>query len=98
MYLVEFLLAKPPTAPEASESATLSALRSASLPGDGVEHIRLHMSRAGARGVFFCLAPDPVHAMARVDAVCRRALETCPALRGWQTVRIARAADVHGAV
>ncbi|MET9951987.1 hypothetical protein ABZ135_10630 [Streptomyces sp. NPDC006339] len=88
MYLVEFVLAKPATAPEAPESAALNALWSVCLPEDGVEHIRLHTSRAGARGVFFLLAPHPERAVSRASEVCDRALERCPEFRGWETTRV----------
>ncbi|MFJ7272333.1 hypothetical protein ACIQV3_37850 [Streptomyces sp. NPDC099050] len=88
MYLVEFLLAKPPMAPQALEGASLEALRSLCLPQDGVEHIRIHTSRAGARGVFFCRAPDLDQAVSRTYAVCRRALELRPEFRGWEITRV----------
>ncbi|MFF3216117.1 hypothetical protein ACFYYB_36575 [Streptomyces sp. NPDC002886] len=75
-------------APQALEHASLDALRSACLPQDGVEHIRIHTSRAGARGIFFCRAPDLEQAVSRTYAVCRRALELRPEFRGWEIARV----------
>lgn len=75
-------------APQALERASLNALRSVCLPQDGVEHIRIHTSRAGARGVFFCHAPDLEHAVSRTYAVCRRALELYPEFRDWEITRV----------
>jgi hypothetical protein len=49
-----------------------------------VEHVRVHASRAGARGVAFLLAPDEASAARRCRAVCRRALVLSSALRDWR--------------
>ncbi|MEU4068245.1 hypothetical protein AB0F25_38620 [Streptomyces wedmorensis] len=84
MHLVEFAFAKPPGAPDLSSDALLAELWAACGPDDGVEHVRVHASRAGARGVAFLLAPDEASAVRRCRAVCRRALALSPALGGWR--------------
>ncbi|XIE79120.1 hypothetical protein AB6O49_15885 [Streptomyces sp. SBR177] len=85
---MEFVLAKPPRAPGILEAASLDALWSACLPEDGVEHIRVHASRAGARGVLFCLAPDVELAVERSRALCHRAVTERPEFTGWQVARV----------
>ncbi|MFJ9810766.1 hypothetical protein ACIRTB_21315 [Streptomyces sp. NPDC101158] len=84
MHLVEFTFAKPPRAPEISSDAVLAALWAVCGPADGVEHIRVHASRAGARGAAFLLAPDEAQAVRQYRAVCRRALAASAALRDWR--------------
>ncbi|OKJ48576.1 hypothetical protein AMK27_37955 [Streptomyces sp. CB02009] len=84
MHLVEFAFAKPPQAPDLSSDVLLAELWAACRPDDGVEHVRVHASRAGARGVAFLLAPDEASAVRRCRALCRRALVLSPALGGWQ--------------
>ncbi|MFD3470871.1 hypothetical protein ACFWWM_31830 [Streptomyces sp. NPDC058682] len=86
MHLVEFAFAKPQDAPVLSGDVVLAALWSAAGPDDGVEHIRLHMSRAGARGAAFLLASDGESAVRQCRAVCRRALGISTALRDWRLV------------
>lgn len=84
VHLVEFAFSKPPEAPDLSSDALLAELWAACGPDDGVEHVRVHASRAGARGVAFLLAPDKASAVRRCRAVCRRALAVSPTLRGWR--------------
>ncbi|MFJ3906222.1 hypothetical protein [Streptomyces sp. NPDC090025] len=87
MHLVEFAFTKPPEAAEPSHDALLAALWAACGPDDGVEHVRVHTSRAGARGAAFLLAPNGAHAVRRCRAVCQRALAGSPVLHGWRLVR-----------
>lgn len=84
VHLVEFAFAKPPHAPDLSSDVLLAELWAACRPDDGVEHVRVHASRAGARGVVFLLAPDEASAVRRCRALCRRALVLSPALGGWR--------------
>jgi hypothetical protein len=84
VHLVEFVFAKPPEAPVLSSDTLLSELWAVCEPDDGVEHVRVHASRAGARGVAFLLAPDEASAARRCRAVCRRALVLSSALRDWR--------------
>ncbi|MEU1228973.1 hypothetical protein [Streptomyces sp. NPDC005828] len=84
MHLVEFTLTKPPEAPEPSSDELIAALRAVCRPDDGVEHVRVHPSRAGARGAVFLLAPDAASAVRQCRAVFRRALSVSEALRGWR--------------
>lgn len=84
MYLIEFSFTQPPPREEAlPERMLLGVLWSTARPGDGIEHIRVHPSRAGARGVVFCLAQDGEQATTRVRALCERALCGNPTLHGW---------------
>ncbi|MFE1272551.1 hypothetical protein [Streptomyces sp. NPDC058757] len=87
MHLVEFAFTKPPDAPEASHDALVAALWAVCGPDDGVEHVRVHTSRAGARGAAFLLAPDGAHAVQRCRAMCQRALAGSPVLHGWRLAR-----------
>ncbi|WP_123459496.1 hypothetical protein [Streptomyces sp. PanSC19] len=91
MHLVEFAFAKPPRAPELTSDVLLAELWAACGPDDGVEHVRVHASRAGARGVVFLLAPDEESAVRRCRAVCQRALALSSALGGWRLARPAGA-------
>ncbi|MFF3017249.1 hypothetical protein [Streptomyces sp. NPDC057939] len=85
MHLIEFVLSRPSRGESSlPERALLAALWAADLPGDGIEHIRVHPSRAGARGIVFCLAEDGVSATLRVRALCARALAQAPPLNGWR--------------
>ncbi|MEU2282388.1 hypothetical protein ABZ614_10700 [Streptomyces sp. NPDC013178] len=84
MHLVEFAFAKPREAPELSSDALLAALWAVCGPDDGVEHVRVHTSRAGARGAAFLLAPDEASAVRQCREVCRRALALSAALRDWR--------------
>ncbi|MEV7420701.1 hypothetical protein [Streptomyces sp. NPDC089919] len=85
MHLIVFVLSgpAPPAAPAPTEQELLTALWGAARPADGIEHIRVHPSRAGARGVAFCLADDAGRATGRVRALCERALHTSDLLHGW---------------
>ncbi|MFJ7272486.1 hypothetical protein ACIQV3_38650 [Streptomyces sp. NPDC099050] len=92
MYLIAFNFSQPPPREELlPERALLGALWSMTQPGDGIEHIRVHPSRAGARGVVFCLAQDGGQAATRVRALCERALREAPALHGWLLSSVDRA-------
>ena len=51
---------------------------------DGLEHARLHMSRAGARGVLFMSAPTPSAARNQCRELVARTLAEEPSLTGWQ--------------
>ncbi|MFF4321395.1 hypothetical protein [Streptomyces sp. NPDC001568] len=84
MHLIEFVLSRPaPGRPSPAERDLLDALWAASRPCDGIEHIRVHASRAGARGVVFCLAADSARAALQTRALCERALAEAPLLDGW---------------
>lgn len=82
----EFVLTKPPGAPPVSESTLLRELWRATGPADSVEYIRVHLSRAGAKGVVFSVAADPEHARKECLALCRRALFRSPHLSDWTLV------------
>ncbi|QES51904.1 hypothetical protein DEJ50_32730 [Streptomyces venezuelae] len=89
MHLVEFTLSRPPASGQAlPEQTLLDVLWSASRPGGGIEHIRVHPSRAGARGVVFCLAADGRQALLRVRSLCERAVNQAPALHGWRLTAV----------
>ncbi|MFJ9829510.1 hypothetical protein ACIRSU_34815 [Streptomyces sp. NPDC101160] len=84
MHLVEFAFAKPPRAPELSSDALLAALWAVCGPDDGLEHVRVHTSRAGARGAVFVLAASEASAVRQCRAVCLRALAVSAALGDWR--------------
>lgn len=84
MHLVEFAFSKPQSAPDASVDALLRALWEVSVPADGLEHLRVHAARSGARGVAFLCAPDAATALAHCRGVCQRALERSAELSGWK--------------
>ncbi|MFE3996852.1 hypothetical protein ACFXPW_34960 [Streptomyces goshikiensis] len=84
MHLVSFTLTKPRGAPDVPAEALLRALWEACGSDDGVEHLRVHPARSGARGVAFLIAPDAASAVARCRAVCRRALARSAELPGWE--------------
>ncbi|MGW7318411.1 hypothetical protein [Streptomyces sp. NPDC054854] len=84
MHLIEFVLSRPsPGRPSPPERDLLDALWAVSRPSDGIEHIRVHASRAGARGVAFCVATDSVRAALQTRSLCERALAEVPLLDGW---------------
>ncbi|MFD0268850.1 hypothetical protein ACFVGY_20110 [Streptomyces sp. NPDC127106] len=87
MHLVEFALTKPPSAPDVSADALLGALRAGCEHGDGVEHLRVHAARSGARGVAFLLAPDGASAVEQCRTMCLRALARSAELAGWGLAR-----------
>ncbi|MCY0952975.1 hypothetical protein [Streptomyces sp. H27-S2] len=87
MHLVEFSLTKPSGAPDAAADAVLRALWEACESGDGLEHLRVHTGRSGARGVAFLLAPDAAGAVARCRELCGRALTRSAGLAGWELAR-----------
>ncbi|MGW3361199.1 hypothetical protein ACWDFL_38510 [Streptomyces bungoensis] len=84
MDLVEFAFTEPHDERELSGDVVLAALWAVCDPDDGMEHIRLHTSRAGARGAAFRLAPDEPSAVRQCRAVCRRALAVTAALSAWR--------------
>ncbi|MGW1776688.1 hypothetical protein [Streptomyces sp. NPDC002104] len=90
MHLVEFALTKPQSAPAVSADALLHALWEVCEPGDGLEHLRVHTARSGARGVAFLIAPDAASALAHCRGLCRRALERSAELPGWELARPAQ--------
>ncbi|MEV7602194.1 hypothetical protein AB0O91_32980 [Kitasatospora sp. NPDC089797] len=76
-------MTRPRAAPVPAEGTVTTALRAAAALHEGPEHIRVHSSRAGARGVMFVIAPDPDTARALCLAVCARAVAGTPELTGW---------------
>lgn len=66
-----------------AEGAVATALRTAADLHDGPEHVRVHGSRAGARGVMFVIAPSPDIARALCLIVCVQAIARTPQLEGW---------------
>ncbi|NXY97865.1 hypothetical protein HYE82_26525 [Streptomyces sp. BR123] len=87
MHLVEFSLTKPPNAPDVSADALLGALWAGCEHGDGVEHLRVHAARSGARGVAFLLAPSGASAIEQCRTMCLRALTRSGHLTGWALAR-----------
>ncbi|MFE4639163.1 hypothetical protein ACFRJ1_38070 [Streptomyces sp. NPDC056773] len=87
MHLVEFALTKPSGAPDAVADTVLRALWESCESGDGLEHLRVHTARSGARGVAFLLAPDAAGAVARCRELCVRALARSGELAGWELAR-----------
>ncbi|WP_377267737.1 hypothetical protein [Peterkaempfera sp. SMS 1(5)a] len=75
-------MSRLPGGPSPTTADVLSALEQAAV-GEGVEHIRIHLSRAGARGVFFVVAADQEAARRVCAAVCTRACTESPLLQGW---------------
>ncbi|MER5570612.1 hypothetical protein ABT083_31140 [Streptomyces goshikiensis] len=90
MHLVEFALTKPQSAPDVTAEALLRVLWEACEPGDGLEHLRVHTARSGARGVAFLLAPDTASAIAHCRGLCGRALARSAELPGWELTRPAQ--------
>ncbi|MFI5529612.1 hypothetical protein ACIA8O_13850 [Kitasatospora sp. NPDC051853] len=82
----EFILTRPRHAPQVTEHVLLQELWQACGPTDRVEHIRVHVSRAGAKGVVFSLAADPSRARTECQELCLRALSQSPHLRAWSAL------------
>ncbi|MEU6235628.1 hypothetical protein [Kitasatospora sp. NPDC047058] len=83
MHVVHFTMTRPRDAPVPAAGTVTAALRTAARLHDGPEHVRVHGSRAGARGVMFVLAPNPDTARALCLAVCVQAIAGTPELTGW---------------
>ncbi|MEW1910825.1 hypothetical protein AB0442_20625 [Kitasatospora sp. NPDC085895] len=57
-------------------------------PDEAVEHVSVHADAAGGPVLgLYVLASSLVAAERTAAAVCRRAIESVPALRGWSLVR-----------
>ncbi|MER7847137.1 hypothetical protein ABTZ03_24660 [Kitasatospora sp. NPDC096077] len=83
MLVIPFTLNRPRAAPVPADGTVTAALRAAALLHEGPEHLRVHESRAGARGVLFAIAPSMDAARALCLAVCARAIAETPELTGW---------------
>ncbi|MFE9454484.1 hypothetical protein [Streptomyces sp. NPDC006739] len=53
-------------------------------PGEGLEHIHARTAAGRVDVTFFHRAESPSAALAAAGSICRRALTSSPALRGWQ--------------
>ena len=89
MLLVAVALNGPPGAARSAPGELSDALVSAGTPGAGLEHVRLHPSRAGAVAVLFLREGPPsgstagTSALGRSRELCERALRSSPLLHGW---------------
>jgi hypothetical protein len=83
VHVVHFTMTRPRDAPVPAEGAVTGALRAVARLHQGPEHIRVHGSRAGARGVMFVIAPNPETARAVCLIVCIQAIARTPELAGW---------------
>ncbi|MEV6975735.1 hypothetical protein [Kitasatospora sp. NPDC093806] len=76
-------MTSPHDAPVPADVTVATALHTATRFYEGPEHVRVHGSRAGARGVMFVIAPNPDTARDLCLAVCARAIAGTPELTGW---------------
>ncbi|MCG6498007.1 hypothetical protein [Kitasatospora sp. A2-31] len=83
MHVVHFTMTRPRDAPVPADGTVAAALHAAAHLHRGPEHIRVHGSRAGARGVMFVIAPCPDTARALCLTVCAQAIARTPELTGW---------------
>ncbi|GAA3017092.1 hypothetical protein [Streptosporangium longisporum] len=58
-------------------------LWAAAVPADDLEHLHSRAVPERIDLTFFHRSPDPERADAAAVRICRRALDTSPALRGW---------------
>ena len=85
-------------APAPGAELVVAALLGAAAPGDGLEHVRLHSSRAGAVAVLFLARRADVPVLADCRELCVRALRAEPLLRGWTLASCAELTPPLGAV
>ncbi|WP_371498189.1 hypothetical protein OG871_19255 [Kitasatospora sp. NBC_00374] len=88
MYLIHALLRPGPRVAELPDT-TAELIRRIAHPQDRVEHVSVHR-RPGFDPVIgvYLLADRLEEAEDRTAALCRRAVEELPALRGWQPGRV----------
>jgi len=67
-----------------ASDALISALWRAGAEHGSLEHARIHISRAGARGVLFMSAPTLATAREQCRQLLARTLVDEPSLAGWQ--------------
>ncbi len=82
MHIISFTLSRADRGPLPTREELTGALERAAV-AQGVEHVRVHVSRAGARGVMFVLARSSASAAEVCLTVCRRALADSPLMRDW---------------
>lgn len=51
--------------------------------GDGIEHLRTHLTDDGARVIFFSVTDDEEESRRSAEALCRRAISAASELQGW---------------
>jgi hypothetical protein len=86
MHAISFSMSCSDGTSEEARRILTSALTRSGEEQEGLEHIRVHTSRAGARGVMFLIAPDVDQARLGCLAVCERAIATTAELAGWTAV------------
>ncbi|GAA4760737.1 hypothetical protein GCM10023329_02390 [Streptomyces sanyensis] len=87
MFLIAASWSSPPPLPPTAEEK----LRNALLQHDGshgrLQHVRLHMSRGGARGVLFVSAQDSAAAESHVRALWAAVARSGGPVGGWRLLQ-----------
>ncbi|RAG84061.1 hypothetical protein DN069_18625 [Streptacidiphilus pinicola] len=81
--MVAIALDPPSGAAVAAPDGLAQAFLDCSAPSDGLEHVRLHSSVAGAYGVLFLSSEHPEPALVLGRRVCQRAFDSVAGLGGW---------------
>ncbi|MBC3840510.1 hypothetical protein GXW82_10475 [Streptacidiphilus sp. 4-A2] len=83
MHVISFSMSCPDGVSDEARRILTPALTRSGEEQKGFEHLRVHTSRAGARGVMFLIAPAVDRARLDCLAICERAIATTAELAGW---------------